>query len=117
MSDDLQRRQYVRVGVTFPVDFTMEDDASAHSGSVLDLGAGGMRLVSSYDLPARSIIGLTFTLPGTDRAMGLRGVVVLSFFSRTEEKFHHGIAFTSMDAQSKQAIVEFVEEAAARRRS
>ncbi|MBC5823600.1 MAG: PilZ domain-containing protein [Candidatus Eremiobacteraeota bacterium] len=115
MSDDLQRRQYVRVVVSFPVEFALENEPSSHWGSMLDLGAGGMRLVSSHDLPARSIIKLKFGLPGTERTMELRGVIVLSFFTRTEQKFHHGIAFTSIDPHDRLAISEFVENRALER--
>ncbi len=115
MSDDLQRRQYVRVEVSLPVEFTLEGESATHSGSVFDLGAGGMRLVSSHDLPARSVISLKFRLPVSEKAINARGLVVLSFFTRNEQKFHHGIAFTSIDPQDKLAIAEFVESQGVRR--
>lgn len=117
MAEELHRRQYVRVEVSLPVEFTVDDDDAARDGWVYDLGAGGMRLVASYDMPARANLGLKFRLPGTDRTIGARGRVVLSFFARNERKFHHGVAFTSIDPNDKSAIAKFVDGFEAQRRA
>lgn len=117
MDGELSRRQYVRVAVTLPVEFSVDGEANPHDGSVFDLGAGGMRLVASYDVPARANVGLKFGLPGTDRTVQARGRVVLSFFARNEQKFHHGIAFTSIEPGDRTAIVGFVETNDAQRRA
>ena len=117
MDGELSRRQYVRVAVTLPVQFSVEGEAKPHDGSVFDLGAGGMRLVASYDLPARANVGLKFHVPGTERTVQARGLVVLSFFARNEQKFHHGIAFTSIEPRDRTAIAGFVESSDAQRRA
>src|SRR5260370_40074761 len=104
MTGDLQRRQYVRVAVSLPVEFSLEGDSTAHAGSVLDLGAGGMRLVAPYDLPPRSTLEIRFKLPGQGSAIRVRGRAVLSAFLGTEKTFHHGIAFTSIDPEDRRAI-------------
>ena len=117
MDGELSRRQFVRVAVTLPVEFSVEGEPKPHDGSVFDLGAGGMRLVASYDLPARSNVGLKFHLPGTERTVQARGRVVLSFFARNEQKFHHGIAFTSIEQGDRTAILGFVESNDAQRRA
>jgi len=74
-----------------------------------------MRLVASYDLPPRANVNLKFRLPAADRGIVARGRVVLSFFQRNEQKFHHGIAFTSLDPKDRTVISEFVEHQDARR--
>jgi len=117
MGEDLHRRQYVRVEVTLPVEFTLDDESISHYGSVFDLGAGGMRLVASYDLPPRAVIGLKFRLPGGQKTITSRGLVVLSFFQRHEQKFHHGVAFTQIDPHDKIAIGDFVDSQDLRRRA
>jgi c-di-GMP-binding flagellar brake protein YcgR len=109
MTGDMHRRQYVRVEVSLPVEFSIEGDSASHDGSVFDLGAGGMRLVASYDLPPRANVNLKFRLPAADRMVAARGRVVLSFFQRSEQKFHHGIAFTSLDPKDRIIISEFVD--------
>ena len=115
MTGDMHRRQYVRVEVSLPVEFSLEGERASHDGAVFDLGAGGMRLVASYDLPPRSTVNLKFRLPAADRGIMARGRVVLSFFQRNEQKFHHGIAFTSLDPKDRSLISEFVDHQEARR--
>jgi c-di-GMP-binding flagellar brake protein YcgR len=85
MTGDLHRRQFVRVEVSLPVEFALEGEPTPHDGSVFDLGAGGMRLVASYDLPPRANLNLKFRLPATDRGIVARGRVVLSFFQRSDQ--------------------------------
>jgi c-di-GMP-binding flagellar brake protein YcgR len=109
MTGDLHRRQFVRVEVSLPVEFSLEGEANSHDGSVFDLGAGGMRLVASYDLPPRANVNLKFRLPAADRVLMARGHVVLSFFQRNEQKFHHGIAFTNIDPKDRVVIADFVQ--------
>ena len=100
----------MRVPVSLPVEFSIEpDSATGHPGSVLDLGAGGMRLVASYDLPPRATLDLRFRLPGSDLQIRVRGRVVLSAFLGSEKIFHHGIAFTSIDPEDRRMIAEFVD--------
>lgn len=115
MTGDLHRRQFVRVEVSLPVEFGLEGEKAMHDGSVFDLGAGGMRLVASYDLPPRSIVNLRFRLPAAERGIVARGRVVLSFFQRSEQKFHHGIAFTSLDPRDRDVISGFVDHQDAQR--
>lgn len=117
MTGDLHRRQYVRVEVSLPVEFALEGETASHDGSVFDLGAGGMRLVASYDLPPRAKVNLKFRLPAAQRMVTARGRVVLSFFQRNEQKFHHGIAFTSLDPNDRTIITEFVDHQEAGRKN
>jgi c-di-GMP-binding flagellar brake protein YcgR len=108
MPDNLQRRQYVRTVVSLPAKFTLESDGGRHEGAVVDLGEGGMRLVSDKHAPARSAIRLAFTLE-SGREIRVRGRVVLSYYSAPEQKYHHGVAFTSIDKDDRTAIAQFVE--------
>ena len=108
MADNLQRRHYVRTVVSLPAKFTLESDAARHEGSVVDLGECGMRLVSDKHAPARSTIRLAFMLD-SGREIKARGRVVLSYYSAPEQKYHHGVAFTSLDKDDRVAIARFVE--------
>jgi c-di-GMP-binding flagellar brake protein YcgR len=109
MTGDLHRRQYVRVPVSLPVEFALEGEPTQHGGSVLDLGAGGMRLVAAYDVPARATLDIKFRLPGKESAIRVRGRVVLSAFLGAEKTFHHGIAFMSIDPEDRRSIADFVD--------
>lgn len=114
---DLHRRHYVRVSVSLPVEFTLEGEAAGRAGSALDLGAGGMRLVASYDLPAHAVLEIKFRLPGSERSIRARGRAVASAFLGGEKKFHHGVAFTSMDPDDRNAVLEFVDAQDTRRQT
>jgi c-di-GMP-binding flagellar brake protein YcgR len=107
MADNLQRRQYVRTSVSLPAQFTIDGDGGRLEGAVVDIGEGGMRLVSDKHAPARSAIKLTFTLPAGPQIRA-RGRVVLSYYSAPEQKYHHGVAFTSIDREDRVAIAQFV---------
>jgi len=108
MAENMQRRQYVRTAVSVPVTFTLEGDNGRLQGAVVDLGEGGMRLVSDKHAPARSAIKLSFTLPEGGPQIHARGRVVLSYYSAPEQKYHHGVAFTSIDREDRAAIASFV---------
>ncbi|MBV8461247.1 MAG: methionine gamma-lyase family protein [Candidatus Eremiobacteraeota bacterium] len=108
MAENLQRRQYVRTVVSLPVTFTLENNGGRHEGAVVDLGEGGMRLVSDKHAPARSTVRLAFTLDG-GHEIRARGRVVLSYYSAPEQKYHHGVAFTSIDRDDRSAIAHFVQ--------
>jgi c-di-GMP-binding flagellar brake protein YcgR len=91
-----------------PATFTLESESARHNGAVVDLGEGGMRLVSEKHAPARSSIKLAFNLD-SGREIRVRGRVVLSYFSAPEQKYHHGVAFTSIDREDRAAIAKFVQ--------
>ncbi len=99
--------------MSLPAVFTLESDGKRHEGAVVDLGEGGMRLVSEKHAPARSAIRLSFSLENS-REIRARGRVVLSYFSAPEQKYHHGVAFTSIDKDDRSAIARFVEAHATR---
>ncbi len=109
MADNVQRRQYVRTTVSLPVKLTLEGDGGRLEGAVVDLGEGGMRLVSDKHAPARSTVRLSFVLPDGGPEIRARGRVVLSYYAAPEQKYHHGVAFTSIDKDDRAAIAHFVE--------
>ena len=115
MAENLRRRQFLRASVSLPVQFKLEGDGASgtHEGEVVDLGEGGMRLVARAHAPARSTIRIAFQVPGNARDIRARGRVVLSFYSAPEDKYHHGVAFTSIDRDDREAIANFVETHAA----
>ena len=108
MADNMQRRQYVRTVVSLPAKFQLEGHGGRFEGAIVDLGEGGMRLVSDKHAPARSSIRLNFMLDN-GREIRVRGRVVLSYYSAPEQKYHHGVAFTSIDKEDRNAIAKFVD--------
>lgn len=76
-----------------------------------------MRLVASYDLPAHAVLEIKFRLPGSERPIRARGRAVASAFLGGEKKFHHGVAFTSMDPDDRNAVLDFVDAQDTRRQT
>lgn len=112
MAENLRRRQFSRAAVSLAAQFKIENDnapSASHEGEIVDLGEGGMRLVSRSHAPARSTVRVGFKVPGNPRDIRARGRVVLSFYSAPEDKYHHGVAFTSIDREDRETIAEFVE--------
>ena len=112
MPENLHRRQFLRAAVLLPVKSSVEGAApgGTQQGEVVDLGEGGMRLVSRAHAPARSTIRVSFTLPASNHEVRARGRVVLSFYAAPEDRYHHGVAFTSIDREDREAIGQFVTD-------
>jgi c-di-GMP-binding flagellar brake protein YcgR len=102
------RRRYVRVSVSTPVTYTREGDETPRTGFSSDLGGGGMRVASTEDLPLGSVLLLRYSLPGVEREIVARGRIVLSFYNAEDQRFFHGLAFTSIDPRDQDEIVRFV---------
>jgi len=112
MAENLKRRQFLRTAVSLPAEFKIEGDnavGGSLDGLIVDLGEGGMRLVSRSHAPARSTVRVGFKVPDNPRDIRARGRVVLSFYYAPEDKYHHGVAFTSIDREDREAIASFVE--------
>lgn len=102
------RRRYVRVSVATEITYTREGDDVPKAGSSSDLGGGGVRLATEEDLPLGTILTLRFPLPGLDRVVVVRGRIVLSFYNAEDQRFMHGIAFTSIDPRDQEEIIRYV---------
>ena len=104
-----QQRQFYRATVDFPVRVSLgadaHDDATVH-----DLSGGGLRLSTPASYERGQSVELRFFLPQHTRELVVRGRVVLSYFAGSEQRYHHGIAFTSIGAQDREAIVHYIHD-------
>ena len=78
------------------------------AGHSSDLGGGGVRLATDEDLPLGSVLVLRFTIPSVAREIMAKGRIVLSFYNAEDNRFFHGIAFTSIDPRDQEEIVKYV---------
>ncbi len=102
------RRRYVRVSIAAQIAYTRDGEDATKYGSSSDLGGGGVRLATDEDLPLGSILMLRFPLPTSEREVVVRGRIVLSFYNAEDQRFMHGIAFTSIDPRDQEAIIRYV---------
>jgi len=102
------RRRYVRVSVATIISYTRDGDDVSKVGYSSDLGGGGVRLATDEDLPLGSVLMLRFPLPTAGREVVVRGRIVLSFYNAEDQRFMHGIAFTSIDPRDQEEIIRYV---------
>ena len=101
-------RKYLRVHADFPTTVILPGHELVLVGKAVDLGGGGMRVVTATDLPSGQAIVLRFTLPGKDRELLVRGRIVLSFYDASNRQYAHGVAFTQYAPSDQEAIGEFI---------
>jgi c-di-GMP-binding flagellar brake protein YcgR len=102
-------RRYARAAVSLPVRYTLQDESEAHQGEIINLGGGGLRLLSVLDLARGEMITLHFSLPDMEREVVVRAKVVLSFFEASSSQYAHGVAFAQISIDDQKRIVSYVE--------
>ncbi|GAC1305439.1 MAG: hypothetical protein NVSMB19_16920 [Vulcanimicrobiaceae bacterium] len=102
------RRRYVRVSVATKISYTRDGEDVPKVGYTSDLGGGGVRLATDEDLPLGSVLMLRFPLPAAEREVVVRGRIVLSFYNAEDQRFMHGIAFTSINPRDQEEIIRYV---------
>jgi c-di-GMP-binding flagellar brake protein YcgR len=107
-ADEIYRRKYVRVAVSTTVAYSREGEDSTKTGYSSDLGGGGVRLATDEDLPLGSVLVLRFSIPSLKREVVAKGRIVLSFYNAEDNRFFHGIAFTSIDPRDQEEIIKYV---------
>ena len=121
MGEDKRRSERLEVNftVTYKVDkppeiFMMVGGQEVYA-VMLDLSEGGMAIVTEYNVPAKSILVIHFTLINTaapeeerTRHMDIVGEVRYNMPYEREE-YRLGIKFTQIARDDKAAIAEFVK--------
>lgn len=75
MSKD--KRRFDRIPGTFPSEYRLAASGEPwREGRVINLSAGGMRLLSNTLFPEGDLIDAAFTVPTMDRRMELKGRVI-----------------------------------------
>ncbi len=106
--EEQYRRKYVRVAVATTITYAREGEEATKAGHSSDLGGGGVRLATDEDLPLGSTLILRFSIPTVPREIVAKGRIVLSFYNAEDNRFFHGIAFTSIDPRDQEEIVKYV---------
>ena len=102
-------RRYARAVVSLPVRYTLRDGSEGYQGEIINLGGGGLRLLSPLDLARGEMITLHFLLPDTEREVVVRAKAVLSFYDASSSQYAHGVAFAQISIDDQKRIVRYVE--------
>jgi c-di-GMP-binding flagellar brake protein YcgR len=101
-------RRYARVAVELPVQYAVEGRLDWQTSVIDDLGGGGVRLQTVEDVAAGTVVALRFDIDGT--AIRATARVAMSLFDKSRARFVHGVAFTTIDPNDQQRIIERVVE-------
>lgn len=72
-----EHRRFDRIPGTFPSEYRLAGSGDPwREGRVINLSAGGMRLLSDVPFPEGGLIEVTFTVPTMDKRMELKGRVI-----------------------------------------
>jgi len=118
-----ERRKYKRVRVSLTVVFRknappnvlIRDDEGEYNAVMIDIGEGGMAIHTAANIDIGTEIVILFSLLDTVGKMRefygnfkLTGKVT-SNVNQGDDSYRLGIAFVTMDEQTKREIVNFVE--------
>ncbi len=108
----LRRRQFKRAQVDLPSLYSLIEVDCIRQGyaSIIDLSAGGIRMVTATQFVQGMQIMLRFTLPGGQREVYVYGRIVISFFDGPRKQYSHGVAFTQISAADQDAIVCHIDD-------
>jgi hypothetical protein len=104
----LTRRRFLRVLVDLPGQYAIADRPHWERCSIVNIGAGGVRLQTLAIIAGGTGVSIRFEFDGTPLVLKAR--VVDSKFDRPHGSFFSSAAFTSMDAEQQQKIERRVDE-------
>jgi CheY-like chemotaxis protein len=107
---EIEPRGKPRIPISIPVNFTLE--STALKGNLLNLNESGLFLHTTEELRANAGIQLTFTLPGYDMLLNLKGVVRWYRCLLGENRLFGGagISFLYLSHKAEAVIQQFVRK-------
>ena len=124
-SDWKEKRQYVRVGVSFPVRFSVRSplDARVEFGEQYaaavadDLSEGGIALLCNYPVPEGAVLSIRFSLfnlmlSPAPRDFDLSGDV--RYRETKERQYRVGVRFINVPDDERRRLSEYVKLAQSR---
>lgn len=108
----IQRRFWVRMPVTLPVAFTIDNsggEAEEGSGQSVDLSGGGLLLLTDRDLQPGQNLNLAFELPGSGLISCKSRVLRIFHDEHTSKNFiKAAMEFFELSERSRDQIVKFI---------
>jgi hypothetical protein len=108
----VNRRHFARAAVDLPAQYAVAGQPPWRASTIVDIGAGGVRLQTLDDIANVRNLTIRFALEGNALCAVAR--IVLSAFDRSRQCFISGAAFTAIDPQARQQIAQHVTELRAR---
>lgn len=113
---DNERRQWPRVERKIQIDAIVIDPEkedslfSADAAWTKDVGGNGLGLVTPARCAVGSSIGLQFHLPGREKAVETKGLVVWSKLEDNPERTYRiGVGFESIEEADREAVMRYID--------
>ena len=105
-----ERRQFSRITQHFEVRYRVSSELTAawRTGTVINIGAGGMRIRSADAIAPDALVELEIQLPSTRERLALRGCVIWNRL-QAAEVIEYGIAFLETKSIQQIQIDELVQ--------
>jgi len=106
--EKVEKRAAVRVPVSIPLDFTVGDNR--HTGTLMNISSTGIFLQSGAELLIGARLNLLFSLPGFNRVLNLKGVVMWATRPSVGKALFggSGIMFTTVSEEDQKIIDDFI---------
>ncbi|MFQ5441865.1 MAG: PilZ domain-containing protein [Thermodesulfobacteriota bacterium] len=106
--EKVEKRAAARVPVSIPSDFTIGDNR--YTGTLLNISSTGVFLHSAAELLIGARLNLLFSLPGFNRVLNLKGVVMWSTRPSVGKSIFggSGIMFTAVSGEDQLVLDDFI---------
>lgn len=107
----VQRRNYVRVPVLYPITFqtvTREGLSDSYKGTMLDLSGGGLRFMTEEHVENRSLLYAQISLPNGDLQAPVRVCRVEKVEDSKPQRYCVSVEFHEILERDRDRIIRFV---------
>jgi len=106
--EKVEKRAAARVPVSLPLDFTVGDNR--HTGTLMNISSTGIFLQSGTELLIGARLNLLFSLPGFNRVLNLKGVVMWATRPSVGKALFggSGIMFTAVSEEDQKVLDDFI---------
>jgi len=105
-----ERRRFLRVDDVTEISYSPIEEEPLREAKTLDLGGGGIRLISKEEIPPGTTLSLRFDLPSDPpSSISCSGRVawIEEVTEEGETKYQQGITFIDIDEASRQKIIRY----------
>lgn len=104
-----ERRRFLRVKKTFPLNFNVRGKMEVYEAQTFDISLGGIGFFSPLKLKLKDIIYIRMKIPGFDESMVIRGIV--RWKKEFEDgRFFVGVEFFNIEEEEKNIILKALRE-------
>ena len=109
----IQRRQFYRLKVVLPIEFTVLDEEnkaknSILEGSCIDISGNGLGLYTDYRLEVNTIIECKISLDNEDQLLVKGKVVRVGLTHGLAYKYDAGITFHEITDRTRDELIKFI---------